>query len=121
MYQQRKNIWTFSNKYKELVRYTGSSFTFYRHPETDFVLTYDIQPPFYITKYTYMSLHPQMLLLKKHKKILLSTATKPNGKLTKKFKIKPPKQLITKWFFQKEFATYGLVAIAASACNFRYP
>lgn len=68
-----------------------------------------------------MSLHPQMLLLKKHKKLLLSTATKPTGKLTKKFKIRPPKQLVTKWFFQKDFAKYGLVAIAASACNFRYP
>nr|UHK06344.1 MAG: ORF1 [Torque teno midi virus] len=121
MHTAKKNIWTFSNKYKELVRYTGSRFTFYRHPETDFVLAYDIQPPFYITKYTYMSLHPQMLLLRKHKKLLLSTATKPNGKLTKKFRIKPPKQLSTKWFFQKDFANYGLVAIAASACNFRYP
>lgn len=121
MYQSKKNIWTYSNKYKELVRYTGSTFTFYRHPETDFIIAYDIQPPFYITKFTYMSLHPQMLLLRKHKKLLLSTATKPNGKLTRKFKIKPPKQLITKWFFQKDFSTYGLVAIAASACNFRYP
>nr|UHK06234.1 MAG: ORF1 [Torque teno midi virus] len=121
MYQARKNIWTYSNKYKELVRYTGCHFTFYRHPETDFVLAYDIQPPFYITKLTYMSLHPQMLLLRKHKKILLSTATKPTGKLTKRFRIRPPKQLVTKWFFQKDFAKYGLVAIAASACNFRYP
>nr|UHK06402.1 MAG: ORF1 [Torque teno midi virus] len=121
MYQARKNIWTSSNKYRDLVRFTGSTFTFFRHPETDFVLAYDIQPPFYITKYTYMSLHPQMLLLRKHKKLLLSTATKPTGKLTKKFRIRPPKQLSTKWFFQKDFAKYGLVAIAAAACNLRYP
>jgi len=121
MYLAKRNIWTSSNKYRDLTRYTGCKFTMYRHPETDFIIAYDIQPPFYITKLTYMSLHPQMLLLRKNKKILLSTATKPNGKLTKKFKIKPPKQLSTKWFFQKDFAQYGLVAIAASACNFRYP
>lgn len=121
MYLARKNIWTFSNKYKDLVRYTGTRFTFFRHPETDFILAYDIQPPFHITKWTYMSIHPQMLLLRKHKKLLLSTATKPNGKLTARFKIRPPKQLVTKWFFQKDFAQYGLVAIAAAACNLRYP
>lgn len=68
-----------------------------------------------------MFLHPQMMLLRKNKKIILSTSTKPNGKLTKKVKIKPPKQLSTKWFFQEEFTRYGLVTIAASACNFRYP
>lgn len=121
MFVSKRNIWTTTNKYRDLCRYTGCRFTFYRHPKTDFVLAYDIQPPFHITKTTYMSLHPQMMLLRKHKKILLSTATKPNGKLTKKFKIKPPKQLSTKWMFQSEFAKYGLVAIAASACNFRYP
>uniref|UniRef100_A0AAU7ST68 Capsid protein n=1 Tax=Gammatorquevirus homidi6 TaxID=3048391 RepID=A0AAU7ST68_9VIRU len=121
MYVAKKNIWTSSNKYRDLTRYTGCKFTMYRHPETDFIVAYDIQPPFYITKHTYMSLHPQMLLLRKNKRIVLSTATKPNGRLTKKLKIKPPKQLSTKWFFQKDFAKYGLVAIAASACNFRYP
>nr|UHK06341.1 MAG: ORF1 [Torque teno midi virus] len=119
-YQAKNNIWTASNKYKDLCRYTGCRFTFYRHPHTDFVLAYDIQPPFTITKYTYMFLHPQLMLLRRHKKILLSTATKPNGRLTKKLKIKPPKQLVTKWMFQEDFAKYGLVAIAASACNFRY-
>ncbi len=68
-----------------------------------------------------MFLHPQMMLLRKNKKIILSTATNPKGKLSKKIKIKPPKQLSTKWFFQQEFTKYGLVALAASACNFRYP
>lgn len=68
-----------------------------------------------------MMAHPHFLLQRKRKKILLSTLTKPNGKLTKKIKIKPPKMLQTKWYFQEKFADYGLVTLIASACNFRYP
>nr|UHK06270.1 MAG: ORF1 [Torque teno midi virus] len=120
-YLYKNNIWTTSNANYDLVRYTGTHFTFYRHPETDFILVYDIQPPFDLTKYTFMSCHPHLLLQRKHKKILLSTATKPNGKLTKKFKIKPPKMLSTKWLFQEEFSNQGLVTIIAAACNLRYP
>nr|UHK06381.1 MAG: ORF1 [Torque teno midi virus] len=120
-YKAKNNIWTSSNKYRDLCRYTGCTITLFRHPQTDFVFAYDIQPPFTINKYTYMFLHPQMMLLRKNKKIILSTATNPKGKLYKKIKIKPPKQLSTKWFFQQEFTKYGLVALAASACNFRYP
>nr|UHK06232.1 MAG: ORF1 [Torque teno midi virus] len=119
-YKAKYNIWTSSNQYRDLARYTGCTFKFFRHPETDFIIAYDIQPPFTINKYTYMSLHPQQMLLRRKKKLLLSTATNPNGKLSLKLKIKPPKLMSTKWFFQEELAKFGLVAIAASACNFRY-
>nr|UHK06314.1 MAG: ORF1 [Torque teno midi virus] len=120
-YKSHNNIWTASNEYYELCRYTGCSITLYRHPETDYIVVYDTQPPFYINKYTYMFCHPQQLLQRKHKKFLLSTATNPKGKLRLKLKIKPPKQLINKWMFQEDFSKYGLVNIIASACNFRYP
>lgn len=120
-YLAKANIWTSSNDYKELCRYTGCKITFFRHPETDFIIWYDIQPPFTISKWTFMFCHPMLALQRRHKKLLLSTATKPNGKLTKKMKIKPPKLLSTKWFFQEDFADQGLVAIGATACNFRYP
>ncbi len=82
-YLYKNNIWTTSNEYYELCRYTGCNITVYRHPETDFILAYDTQPPFYINKYTYMFCHPHQMLQRKHKKILLSTATKPNGKIKK--------------------------------------
>nr|UHK06368.1 MAG: ORF1 [Torque teno midi virus] len=120
-YLAKQNIWTASNEYKEFCRYTGCKIVFYRHPETDFILWYDIQPPFTISKYSYMFMHPVLLLQRRHKKLLLSTATNPKGKLTRRFKIKPPKMLSTKWFFQEDFSDYGLVTIGATACNFRYP
>lgn len=61
-----------------------------------------------------------MLIQRKRKRFLLSTATKPNGKLTTKIKFKPPKQLVSKWMFQEDFCKYGLVTLIASACNLRY-
>nr|UHK06244.1 MAG: ORF1 [Torque teno midi virus] len=120
-FKAKNNIWTTSNDYWDLCRYTGCRFTFYRHPETDFIVAYDIQPPFSINKYTYMMCHPHFLLQRKKKFLVLSTATKPLGKIKKSKRIRPPKQLITKWFFQEDFSKYGLLTLIASACNFRYP
>nr|UHK07057.1 MAG: ORF1 [Torque teno midi virus] len=120
-YLYKNNIWTTSNENYDLCRYTGARITFYRHPETDFILAYDIMPPFDLTKYTYMYCHPVLMLQRKRKKFLLSTATNPNGKLKKTLKIKPPKQLVNKWMFQEDFAKFGLVNLVSTACNLRYP
>ena len=124
LYQEwgyRYNIWTRTNEYRDLCRYTGCKFTMYRDPQTDFIIAYDINPPFTLDKYTFMTYHPQQLLLRQHKKILLSRQRHPNGKMKLTFKIKPPKQMSTKWFFQQYFADFGLVNIISAAANFDYP
>nr|UHK06893.1 MAG: ORF1 [Torque teno midi virus] len=115
------NIWTTSNEYTDLVRYTGGKITFYAHPYVDFILAYDLQPPFDINKYSYPEIQPQNMLLKKHKRILLSRLSNPRGKHKITIKFGPPKQLVTKWFFQKDFCPYGLVKLTASAADFSYP
>nr|UYM03195.1 MAG: ORF1 [Anelloviridae sp.] len=120
-YLAHNNIWTTTNAYKDLCRYTGCKITFYRHQTTDFIITYDLQPPFDLTKFTYPELQPQNLLLKKRKVFLLSQASNPKGKLKVTLKIKPPKQMITKWFFQKDFCPYGLLKLSATAANFNFP
>ncbi len=117
----RQNIWTKTNEYKDLCRFLKVTFTFYRHPSVDFVLFYNRQPPFDIEKETYMNFHPYMILQQKHKIIIPSLATQPKGKYAKKKTIRPPKQMLSKWFFQKQFAKYDLVLLVASACSFRYP
>lgn len=124
LYQEwkyRNNIWTASNKHFDLCRYTGCKFDFFRDPKTDFIICYDIQPPFELTKWTYMSYHPQMLLLRKHKRVLLSKFNNPKGKIKTRLKIRPPKQMISKWHFQEFFCKFGLVNIIAAAANFSYP
>nr|UHM26863.1 MAG: ORF1 [Torque teno midi virus] len=120
LYQEwiaRKNIWTKSNDYKDLVRYTGCSFRFFRHPTTDFIVAYNRQPPFLLEKDYYNDLHPASLILQKHHRIIPSLKRKPFGKLYTKLKIKPPKQMITKWFFQQDFAEQGLFTLHAAACD----
>nr|UHM26691.1 MAG: ORF1 [Torque teno midi virus] len=119
-YKFRRNIWTKSNIAKDLARYLRCKLVFYRHPETDFIVKYDRQPPFPLEPLTYPSCHPQNLLLGKHKFLVLSKSTKPNGKLTKKKIIKPPKQMLTKWFFQHDLSTAPLFQLIASAANFQY-
>nr|UHM27175.1 MAG: ORF1 [Torque teno midi virus] len=119
-YTFHNNIWSASNILKDLVRYMWCSLTFYRHQDTDFIITYNNQPPHDLTKFTYPGCHPHQMLLNKHKKILLSRESKPNGKYYKKIKIKPPKQMLTKWFFTKPFCNYSLFLLKAVACNFRY-
>nr|UHM26671.1 MAG: ORF1 [Torque teno midi virus] len=119
-YRFRRNIWTKSNIAKDLVRYIRCKLTFYRHPETDFIVRYDRQPPFNLEPLTYAGCHPQNLLLGKHKIIILSKSSKPNGKLKKKKIIKPPKQMLTKWFFQHDFAAAPLFQLTASAANLQY-
>nr|UHM26782.1 MAG: ORF1 [Torque teno midi virus] len=119
-YKFRNNIWTHTNINYDLCRYIHCRLTLYRHPETDFIIRYDRQPPFNIEPLTYIMCHPQNMLLAKHKIILLSKSSKPNGKLKKKVIIKPPKQMITKWFFQEHFSTAGLFQLSAAAANLQY-
>nr|UHK04024.1 MAG: ORF1 [Torque teno midi virus] len=124
LYQEwkaRNNIWTSSNQLTDLGRYLGGKITFYRHPDTDFIVNYQRQGPFNIEKTSYMSMQPQEMLLAKHKRLVLSKLTNPTGKLKTTIKFGPPKLLTNKWIFQNELAKQDLIQISATACNFRYP
>lgn len=124
LYQQYKmgnNIWTTSNKNLDLVRYTGCCFKFFRHLYMDFIIEYQLSYPMIQEKYSYADCYPKQLLLAKHKRLILSKRSKPHGKSYVKVKIKPPKLLSTKWFFQDVFANTGLVTIKSSVCDLTYP
>nr|UHK05949.1 MAG: ORF1 [Torque teno midi virus] len=119
-WEAHRNIWTASNDYLDLVRYTGCKFTFFPHQTTDFVVSYDRQPPFTFDKDTYLNCHPQNLLLSRHKKVIHSINSRPGRVKPITLKIKPPKQMTTKWFFQKDFADYKLLKLQGAAVNFPY-
>nr|UHM25932.1 MAG: ORF1 [Torque teno midi virus] len=119
-YTDLNNIWTRSNKYKDLCRYRGTKITFYRDQKTDFIISYSTQPPFNLNKYTYPACHPQQMLLQRKKKIILSKLSKPGGKLKKSIFIKPPKQMESKWFFSQNFAKYPLFFLKGTACQLNY-
>nr|UHK07276.1 MAG: ORF1 [Torque teno midi virus] len=117
----RNNIWTKSNYWTDLCRYLRVTFYLYRHPTVSFVVQYSRQPPFNIDKTTYPSFHPLLMLLTKHHKIVPSLERKSKGKPYVKLTIKPPKQMLTKWFFQKEFCEYDLCQLAGTAIALDYP
>ncbi len=104
----------------ELCRYTGCKIIFWRHPHVDFVVSYQLSYPMISTIESYMTCHPAILINSRHKKIIPSLATKPHGKNFKKVKIKPPKLMTTKWFFQDHFANTGLFTLKSAAADLRY-
>lgn len=115
------NIWTTSNQTLDLCRYTGANFKFYRHEHLDFVVVYDRNYPMALEKYTYAYSHPYNLLQQKHKVIVPSLKTQPHNKRHYiKVKIKPPRQMSTKWFFQEYFSSQGLLTLYSSVIDLRY-
>ncbi len=100
-YRLKRCIWTKSNDYKDLCRYIRCKFVFFRHPLVDFAVSYSRQPPFKLEKESYMNCHPIAILLQRHKKVILSKANHPQGKNKVVLTIKPPKQMISKWFFSE--------------------
>nr|UHM26501.1 MAG: ORF1 [Torque teno midi virus] len=120
-YRLKRCIWTKSNDYKDLCRYLRCKFVFFRHPLVDFAVSYSRQPPFKLEKESYMNCHPIAILLQRHKKVILSKANHPQGKNRVVLTIKPPKQMISKWFFQKHFSVFDLLELKAAACVLSYP
>nr|UHK04097.1 MAG: ORF1 [Torque teno midi virus] len=114
------NIWTSSNNYLDLCRYTGCRFIFYRHPTLSFVVQYSRTLPMTLQKYSYMDSHPYNLLLSKHKRIIPSLDYKPTGKRYVTLRIKPPRLMSTKWFFQETFADQNLLQLITSVCDLKY-
>lgn len=120
-YKLKQNIWTKSNALTDLVRFSGVKIKLFRHPIVDFVVSYSRMPPFKLTVDTYMNAHPLSLLLSKHRVIVPSRKTRPNGKPFVIIRIKPPKLMLTSWYFQESFANEKLFQLSAAACDLRYP
>ncbi len=45
-YQRFINKWSYPNDQLDLAKYKGCKFTFYRHPEVDFLAQYDQRSPY---------------------------------------------------------------------------
>nr|UHK06513.1 MAG: ORF1 [Torque teno midi virus] len=115
------NIWTQSNKMLDLCRYTGARIKFYRHETIDFIACYSRNLPFNLEKYTYADAHPNSMLHSRHKKIIPSLKTRRGGKRYVTMKIKPPKPVSNKWFFQETFSNTPLFKLTTSIIDLRYP
>lgn len=117
-HERLENWWTHSNKGLNLVRYLGLRIRLYRQETTDYVVNYQLSYPFEVGKYNYMSTQPQRMLMYNKKIVVPSFATSPHLKKTYiSKKIKPPKEFLNKWFFQRELSKFGLVMLTTTACS----
>lgn len=124
LYQQWilfNNIWTTGNNGYDLVRYTGASLYFFRHPFASFVVNYVIAPPFTVNRETYTNCNPYRMLLQKHKILIPSMSRRPRGKPWVKRKIRVPKLLMNKWYFQADFCDTPLLMLKAAMIGLSTP
>nr|USL90584.1 MAG: ORF1 [Torque teno virus] len=116
-----RNRWSRSNHDLDLCRYLGCTFKAYRHPTVDYIIAFTRTPPFQMTELTYLSCHPLLMLLSKHRIVVKSQQTKKGGKKYVKFHVKPPKLMLNKWYFTKDFCKVPLFSMWATACELQNP
>nr|USL90627.1 MAG: ORF1 [Torque teno virus] len=116
-----RNRWSRSNHDLDLARYRGTTLKLYRHATVDYIVSYNRTGPFEISDMTYLSTHPAMMLLQKHRIVVPSFLTKPKGRRSIKIRIKPPKLMLNKWYFTKDICSMGLFQLQATACTLHNP
>lgn len=116
-----RNKWSRSNHDLDLCRYLGVSFKAYRHTKVDYIICFSRVPPFQVSELSYLSCHPLLMLTAKHKIVVKSLETKKTGKKYVKFRVRPPKLMLNKWYFTRDFCKVPLLSMWASACDLRNP
>nr|UGV38175.1 MAG: ORF1 [TTV-like mini virus] len=117
LFQQREymnNYWTVSNVGLPLTRYRGCTFKFYRAKDIDYIVYYTTCQPMLDNVMLHATAQPANMLMRKHKIIVKSQRTKPNGKLWVKKRIRPPEQMQNRWYFQKELCNEGLLLLTTT-------
>lgn len=120
-FQLHQNFWTRSNLDLDLVRYHSVKFTFFRHPEVDFLVQFNRNPPFTDSVLTGPMLHPGILMNTRKKIIIPSLLTRPRGRKKISVRIGPPRLFTDHWYFQRDFCAVPLLTVNATACNLRFP
>ncbi len=103
-HQLDRNWWTKPNTNMPLVRYLGCKITFYQSWEVDYVCNINLTWPMVATNLLYLSCHPNFMMMN-HKAIFVpSKITKRLRRGKKTVRLRPPHQMINKWYFAKELA-----------------
>lgn len=111
-----RNWWTVSNVNLPLCRYIYCRLTFYRAEKVDYVVHYTTSYPMTDSDYKHAEAQPSRLLMRR-RKIIVQSRQHTNKKPYIRKKIKAPRQLINKWFFQREFINTNLLMLTVSACS----
>lgn len=109
--------WTYTNTQHPLIRYTGATIKLFQTEHTDYITTYHNSYPMLPTLDTYNSTHPQIQLLNNRHKIVPCLKDRKRRKPYTKLKIRPPGQMIKKWYFQNEFSNETILMLMTAATS----
>nr|UGV39499.1 MAG: ORF1 [TTV-like mini virus] len=120
-WEHLENIWTKSNLGLPLVKYRGCILKLYQSYDTDYVAVYDRCWPMVDTELTHPNAAPSRMLQNKHKIVVPSRKTNPRKKPYKKVFIRPPSQMMTQWYFQRDICKLPLFMLTTTAVDLLYP
>lgn len=112
-----RNWWTVTNLNLPLCRYLGCKFRFYKMEDIDYVVHYSTSYPMTDSAQAHADAQPSRMLMRRHKIIVPCKKRKPNSRNYIKKRIRCPRQLINKWFFQRDFVNTNLLMLTATACS----
>lgn len=116
-HEKAHNVWSKSNKYMPLFRYTGVTVKIYRPLYVDLLVKFQTCYPMCCTKLLYTGSQPSIMMMTKGCKIIRCKKNAPNAKPYKKYRLPPPEQMLNKWYFQQKEANTGLLLVQSSAAS----
>nr|AHV83696.1 ORF1 [Torque teno virus] len=124
LYQEFKkhhNKWSSSNRDFDLVRYHGTVMKFYRHSDFDYLVHLTRTPPFKEDLLSIISHQPALMMQNYRCLLVKSYKTHPGGRPYVTVKIKPPRLLTDKWYFQPDFCGVPLFKLYVTLAELRFP
>lgn len=120
-YKKGRNRWSRTNTTLDLVRYHYCKLKFWRDENYDYIVSYDLDTPMKTNILTHASCHPNYMLRSRHHKVVKSRKTKRGGRPYVTMKIRPPRLMTNRWFFQRDFCLVNLFLLKATACVLHNP
>nr|UGV34317.1 MAG: ORF1 [TTV-like mini virus] len=120
-FEHLENIWTKTNLGLPLVKYKGCQLKFYQTYDTDYIAVYDRCWPMVDTNLTHLDSAPSRMIQKRHKVVMPSKKTHPRRKPYKKVFVKPPSQMQSKWYFQRDICKLPLLMLTTTTVDLLYP
>ena len=111
------NYWTVTNDNMPLIRYLGCTITIYSQPEIDFLFYYNNTFPMVANRLTYMSTQPHIMLQLKHINVIKCRKYTKQKRQRKKIYVRPPSQMLNRWYLQHDIANVPLLQTLATACS----
>ncbi|QXG20221.1 ORF1 [Anelloviridae sp.] len=106
---RHRNYWTTTNDGTDLCRYKGMKLFLYPNQKYTYLITWDRE---YGTEFQYplWTKHPCLALLNPQHIIVWSHELRGDRR-PKKIWIPPPSVITNEWYFQRDFANYGLLGL----------